>query len=253
MSTDVIELHRFALDRGEGFEPHRHDDHQLIWASSGVLTVEVEGRYWVLPTTLGLWMPAGVLHAPLAVRDSVMEGIYFDPERTPVSWTAPTVVRMSPLSQHLVAYLGDDLGTEERARAERVLVDTLRPVGKRAIAVPLPSDPRARDVARLLLADPADRRSLDEFGREVGASARTLLRLFQAETGMSFGTWRTHAKLQASVALLAEGETVSRVAYRVGYSTPSAFISAFHRVAGHTPGAYFAPGADRPGEARAEH
>lgn len=239
MGADVIELYRFPLDRGEGFSAHAHDHHQLIWASTGTLTVEVGDRYWVLPTTLGLWMPAGVIHAPLAVRDSVMEGIYFDAARTPLDWSEPTVVQMGPLSQHLVAYLARELGAEERARAERVLLDTLEPVGRRAIAVPVPVDPRARDVARLLLGDPADTRSLEEFGRDVGASARTLLRLFQAETGMSFGTWRTHARIQASVALLAEGESVSRAAYRVGYSTPSAFIAAFHRVAGRTPGAYF--------------
>ncbi|WP_223356279.1 helix-turn-helix domain-containing protein [Leifsonia sp. ZF2019] len=242
MGADVIVLHRFPLDRGEGFDAHAHDDHQLIWASAGVLTVEVGARYWVLPTTLGLWMPAGIVHAPLAVRESVMEGLYFDPARTPVDWTEPTVLQMGPLSRQLVSYLARDLGAEERQRAERVLLDTLEPVGRRAIAVPVPADPRARDVARLLLDDPADARSLDEFGRDVGASSRTLLRLFQSETGMSFGTWRTHARIQASVALLAEGEPVSRVAYRVGYSTPSAFIAAFHRVSGTTPGAYFHAG-----------
>ena len=39
--------------------------------------------------------------------------------------------------------------------------------------------------------------------------------------------------------MLAAGEPVSRVAGRVGYDTPSAFVAAFRRETGQTPGALF--------------
>ena len=41
--------------------------------------------------------------------------------------------------------------------------------------------------------------------------------------------------------LLAEGNAVTSVALDVGYATPSAFVSAFRRELGSTPGRYFAP------------
>jgi AraC-like DNA-binding protein len=120
-----------------------------------------------------------------------------------------------------------------------VLLDLLEPVEAATIDVPMPSDPRAVAVAEALLAAPADPRSLAAWGRGVGAAGRTLARLFDAETGMSFGRWRTNVRLRAAMLLLAEGEPVAVVAHRVGYATPSAFIAAFRRQLGATPGAFY--------------
>ena len=41
--------------------------------------------------------------------------------------------------------------------------------------------------------------------------------------------------------MLAVGQPVNRVAGRVGYDTPSAFVAAFRRETGQTPGTYFRP------------
>lgn len=101
------------------------------------------------------------------------------------------------------------------------------------------TDPRARRVAESLRADPGDGRELTELAREAGSSPRTLLRIFIAETGMTFNQWRTPARIQAATGYLAEGLPVGRVSERVGYATPSAFVAAFHRVTGHTPTGYF--------------
>jgi AraC-like DNA-binding protein len=39
--------------------------------------------------------------------------------------------------------------------------------------------------------------------------------------------------------MLAAGDPVGRVAGRVGYDTPSAFVAAFRRETGQTPGTFF--------------
>jgi AraC-like DNA-binding protein len=51
----------------------------------------------------------------------------------------------------------------------------------------------------------------------------------------------TLLRLQAALSMLAAGEPVSRVAGRVGYDTPSAFVAAFRRETGQTPGTFFRP------------
>ncbi len=242
--TTAIALTSFPMDRGQKFDHHVHDRHQLAWASSGILTVEVANRAWVLPSTQALWIPAGVEHASLAVRSAVLEGIYIDPAGSAHGWSTPTVVAISPLARHLIRHLATDLDDTRRARAETVLLDVLEPIDKTTLELPIPVDARARTVADLLLADPSDQRSLDELGRQVGASARTLLRLFLAETALPFNQWRTHARLHAAMPYLAEGKPVAAVARRVGYATASSFIAAFHRVTGHTPATYFALPAD---------
>jgi AraC-like DNA-binding protein len=75
----------------------------------------------------------------------------------------------------------------------------------------------------------------------VGASSRTLARAFLADTGLSFGRWRTLVRLQASLPHLAEQVPVSSVAPLVGYRTTSAYVAAFRAHTGVTPGRYFQP------------
>lgn len=55
---------------------------------------------------------------------------------------------------------------------------------------------------------------------------------------MSFDHWRANVRLRAALALLAEGQPVSRVAHQIGYATPSAFLAAFRRTIGTSPKRY---------------
>ena len=73
------------------------------------------------------------------------------------------------------------------------------------------------------------------MARRYGLSARTLERLFRAETGMRFGLWRQKAKLLESVRVLVEGGSVTAAALESGYSSVSAYIAAFKQTFGCTP------------------
>ena len=233
------------MPAGTRFDWHTHEDHQLAWAATGVLTVltgEVDGRPGCLPPTRALWIPAGLPHETASDGRATMRSLYIRPGLSPVSWTDPTPVAASPLLAELIGYLGEPgLPAGHRAHGEVLLADLLTPVPVTTIGVRLPSAPTARRVAEALRADPADRRTLREWGRAVGASERTLARAFAAEAGVPFGRWRTRLRLQAALSMLAAGQPVSRVAGRVGYDTPSAFVAAFHRETGQTPGSFFRP------------
>ncbi|HWD61588.1 MAG TPA: AraC family transcriptional regulator, partial [Humibacter sp.] len=102
-----------------------------------------------------------------------------------------------------------------------------------------PRDERASKIASALSKDPDDDRDLAAWGHTVGASTRTLSRIFAAQTGMGFAQWRSRLRMRASLALLASGESVSQTAALVGFSSASAFIAAFGQLTGITPGAYF--------------
>lgn len=241
---EAIVVGRFELARGFWFPRHDHPTHQLAWAPRGTLSVRTDvpepGTY-VLPPTLALWLPAGVPHETGAVRPLELRGIYLRPDRCPVRWREPTVVAMTPLLRELVEFLGGPPVAEAaRGRAEALVCDLLEPVSATAVRVPRPADDRAVAVADALAADPADDRTLEAWGREVGASARTLARIWPVETGLSFGDWRTRLRLQAALPLLAAGVPVATVAGRVGYRTPSAFVAVFRKALGVTPGRYFA-------------
>jgi AraC-like DNA-binding protein len=234
----AVRVGNFALPRRTRFGLHRHRAHQLAWAAEGVVSITVEDAVWVLPATRALWIPAGMWHS-VDGGPALMRAAYL--REDPHGWTAPTPVAVSPLLRELSDHLATDRPTAAaRARAEAVLLDLLDPVDTAGVRVPMPADPRALAVARGIVDDPADPRGLDAWGRVVGASPRTLARLFTAETGLSFGRWRTQARLRAALLLLAAGTPVGVVAHRVGYRTPSAFVAAFRQALGVPPGSYFA-------------
>jgi AraC-like DNA-binding protein len=87
--------------------------------------------------------------------------------------------------------------------------------------------------------EPSDTSPVDTIARRAGASRRTLERIFRKETGMSLGEWRQQARLLHAMRLLARGEPVTSTALEVGYESISAFIAAFSRVVGTTPGRYY--------------
>src|SRR5476649_936327 len=105
--------------------------------------------------------------------------------------------------------------------------------------MPMPSDPRARRVAEMVLADPAGVRDLDGLPRAAGASQRTITRLFPAETDLTFKEWRQRARILASVEMFDNGfASVAQVAGRLGFSSAAAFGHAFRQVLGITPGEF---------------
>jgi AraC-like DNA-binding protein len=240
---DPIVVATFPMPVGTVFNWHTHEDHQLAWAVSGVLTVLTEDATWVLPPTRALWIPAGLPHQAEASGQATMRSLYVRPDvRVPAlaGRTTPAVVGASQLLAELIGYLGTPgLADGPRTHAETLLADLLTPIPVTAISVRPPADGPARSVAEGLRRDPADKRTLAEWGHQVGASERTLARAFVAGTGMSFGRWRTLARMQAALPMLAAGDAAGRVAVRVGYETPSAFTAAFRREIGVTPAAYF--------------
>jgi len=230
----------FDLAPEGGFDWHEHDHHQLALAGKGVLSMSVDDATWVLPPSRALWVPAGIRHSVATSARTTMLSLYVEPAGCPLEWAAPTVVNAEGLVGQLVDHLVvSELDDERRRRAEAVLWDLLEPLEVTALPTPMPVDERAHRVAEGLKTDVTDSRSLVEWGREVGASPRTLARLFTAETGMGFERWRTHVRLAAALPLLGQGQGVTSVARDVGYTTASAFVAAFKREIGTTPAEYF--------------
>ncbi|MEV4336928.1 helix-turn-helix transcriptional regulator [Streptomyces sp. NPDC049590] len=244
----VAPTHTRWLDPGAVIDAHRHDDHQIVCAGRGVLAVTTDAGSWIAPATRALWIPAGTVHAHQAHGTLELHTLGLPAAENPLGLDTPTVLAVGPLLRELiVAYTrGPRDGSPERARLRAVLLDQLRASPQRPLHLPAPASPVLRALCDILRADPADRRTLAELGRRVGASDRTLSRLFRRDLGMTFPQWRTQLRLHHALVLLAEGTPVTAVAHRCGWSSASAFIDVFRRAFGHTPGS--APTAARPGD-----
>jgi AraC-like DNA-binding protein len=121
----------------------------------------------------------------------------------------------------------------------RVALDQLPTLPLLALHLPEPEDERLQQITRGLASHPSDARSLADWAKEAGLTARTAERLFQIELGMTFGKWRQQLRLLVALEQLAHGESVTNVALAVGYSDVSAFIAMFKGALGITPVQYF--------------
>jgi AraC-like DNA-binding protein len=120
-------------------------------------------------------------------------------------------------------------------RLAEVTIDRIAEAQTLPLQLPLPRDPRALRLAERLLAEPATADELPELARAAGASARTMQRLFLAESGLPFSQWRQRLRLLHGATLLGGGASVTAAGLEAGYAGTSAFIAAFRKHFGITP------------------
>jgi AraC-like DNA-binding protein/quercetin dioxygenase-like cupin family protein len=241
-SAEVATL-SYDFQHGHVIPEHSHPEDQFVFASTGVMTVRAQQGVWVEPPLRAVWIPAGIPHS-IAMSGAVsMRTLYLAPKLVRGIAAKCFVMNVSTPLRELVLHackfpkLRRPIATERRII--EIIVDQLAVVGTIPLQLPQPSDRRARRIARAVLADPGEQRTLDRHCERCGASKRTVQRLFIAETGMTFAKWRQQLRLLHALQLLASGEKVIGAALEAGYSSTSAFISMFKKQLGATPGRYF--------------
>ena len=224
-------------DRAVTWPPHRHPEHELVWSDRGVVTMLAGGKQWTITPGVGLWIPSGTEHEG-STRDSTeVRTTYFSPEAWPHGWDHPTSVLVPPAVRELLIHLKRArMSDEQRIRAQQVCVDMLEVTDGVQLDVPIPGDRRLALLVEMILSDPSDDRSLEQWASLLNMTSRTLTRTFSAEVAMSFAQWRRLVRMRAALGLLSEGASVKVVAREVGYSTTSAFVTAFRKTIGCTPG-----------------
>lgn len=233
-------LRAFEMPAGHRVSAHAHPWGQLMYAAAGVLEACTEQRACVIPPRCAVWLPAGVAHSAHARTGVTFRSLYLEPGIA-MQLGECRVLAISPLLDGLIRRAAEfprdypDHGPEDRLLY--VLLDELLRAPESGLSLPLPRDPRLRRITDELQRQPGQRLGIDDWADRVGASRRTLARLFREETGLSFREWREQARLLAALPRLEQGDSVTRVAGELGYDSTSAFIELFQRRLGMTPGA----------------
>jgi len=221
---------------------HDHPWGQLAYASAGVMHVRTPTSVWVTPPTRAVWLPPGLPHQLLIRGEAALRTLYIDPITAAGLPAEEAVLEISPLLRELILHIltigmlgPDDPGHE---RLASLLIDLLLKAPPQDLALPLPTDRRALALAERIQADPGERAELAALAQDAGASLRTLQRLFPEQTGFSLELWRQKARMVHAVTLLCAGQSVTATAMDCGYDSLSAFITAFRRQFGVTPGRY---------------
>jgi AraC-like DNA-binding protein len=221
---------------------HDHPWGQLAYATAGVMHVRTPTSVWVTPPTRAVWLPPGLPHEILMRGETALRTLYIDPFTAAALPKEEAVLEVSLLLRELILHilkagmLGP--GRPEHERLTGLLIDLLLEARPQDLSLPLPTDRRALALAERIQAEPGERAELAVLAQGAGASLRTLQRLFPEQTGLSLELWRQKARMVHAVALLSGGQSVTTAAIDCGYDSLSAFITAFRRQFGVTPGRY---------------
>jgi AraC-like DNA-binding protein len=237
-----------SLPADTHFEPHRHGWAQLAYCTSGILQVTAsvpDEITYIVPPSRAVWIAPGALHAINVLEAADFRTLYIHAGSTPAGWQGCRVIVVSPLLREMVLALDpheNPVGPAREAMLSGLVVDEITHADTQPLGVPMPhaehGDKRLRALCEAVLRAPSERATLAEWSADMGASERTMARLFRDELGTSYQQWRQQAILAHALPLLARGTPVSQVAAASGYASDSAFSAMFKAAMGQSP-SYF--------------
>ena len=243
-TSDGFDVRSLAMTYHDSFVISNHDHPwgQLVYSTSGVMRVTADNTVWFIAPTRAVWLPPKHRHSIVMQGEVAMRSLYLAPERSAVLMKEVMAMEVSPLLRELILHIHEmDMlseGDPEHDRLAGVLVDVIAsaPVGQLCLAMPM--DSRAVSVAEWIQDNPAERLNLKAVAQQQGCSLRTLQRAFTKDTGLTLEAWRQKSRLIWSVTQLSNGSSATEAALGCGYDSLSAFIAAFKKQFGVTPGRY---------------
>ncbi|MDH1469429.1 helix-turn-helix transcriptional regulator [Shewanella sp. GD03713] len=221
---------------------HQHRKAQLLYSSAGCMRFNLADTQVVLPPTRAAWLPAGVVHQ-VTMRDVVAyRSLYFEPETVASLPDKVTIFHVNPLLKALIdtmSFWPWDKPRHSQHNAFALLIEELLHADAQNLSLPLPKDKRLQTWLKQLQQQQIIPASLQEMAIEIGASERTISRIFSNETGMAYQAWRQQWRLLSAIEQLAAGASVAQVGFNLQFSSDSAFISFFKQYTGTTPAQYF--------------
>lgn len=223
---------------------HHHSRAQFLYASTGIIQVFTPNHVWLIPPMCALWIPAHIEHSVISLSRVKMNTALVEAHAASVLGQQCFIIRVSKLLHELLIRLNvieqipasELLSSDELYRAIQILIfDEIQKANSLPIQIPWPQDKRLLNICQTLLHEPQYPKDLSAWADEIGTSTRTLMRMFQKETGLSYRAWLQRMHIAQALSKIASGESVAQISRALGYSNPSAFSAMFKRHFGQTP------------------
>lgn len=239
----AVALHVASTGEYSCLSPHAHRKGQLILSLHGAVSCEVQNAIWLVPPGHAVWIPGDTPHSCRVTENARTCFLFIEPGAA-VMPEACCTMAITPLVRELILYLAEQepsySAEGKTARLVAVLLEQMPDAPVEELHLPVSNHPKIRHIADALFAEPGDRTTLRQWADRLATSERSLARLVQSATGMSFGRWRQQLHLMVALNHLAEGQSVQNVAGTLGYDSVSAFITMFKKALGKSPTHYFA-------------
>nr|WP_174507103.1 helix-turn-helix transcriptional regulator [Acinetobacter sp. Marseille-Q1620] len=239
----VIPRGSFQLYRSV-IAPHFHSRAQLLYASEGSIRVQTHQNIWIVPPQYALWIPAFVEHSVTSLSQVRLSTVLVEEKASLSVGNTCFLIKMTNLLRELVLRLNltNELHpdhypySEELEKSLQLLIfHEIQQATTFPIEIPWPKDIRLISICEALLEHPHNVKDLNTWADMIGTSPRTLIRLFQKETGLPYRTWIQQMHLALALGKLSRGEPVSRIANSLGYKSTSAFSAMFKKHLGESP------------------
>ncbi|MFJ7315639.1 AraC family transcriptional regulator [Pseudomonas sp. NPDC098747] len=235
-SAPVIGIAATLGDHDSG--QHQHQRGQLLYTRQGCTRITLAQQLCLLPPSRAAWIPAGVSHRAVMQQSVDYRSIYLIPKLCRELPQQVCVIEVSPLLRAVLEPMATaDFDTDwQQGKFAHLLglcLSEIVEAAQQPMLLPLPQDKRLLP----LLATPERLPpELQVLERQIGASSRTIGRIFQRETGMSYQQWRQQWRLMRAMELLATGRSLGYCSFELGFASDSAFIAFFKAMTGCTPG-----------------
>ncbi|MDB5807791.1 MAG: transcriptional regulator, AraC family [Betaproteobacteria bacterium] len=221
---------------------HHHAWGQLVCPRQGSVRVSAAGMTWIVPGFRAVWIPPGIEHEIAVFGQVELHALYVDAAAAPLPAGNCAVIEVSTLMRDLIETLA--AGTVPKGKRRSLMMDLLlEEIGAAnalPLGLPLPADRRLKALCDAVMEDPGDTRTLAQWAPLVGASERTLARLFFTEMQTSFAAWRRQVRLARAIGLIGQGSDLANVAVEAGYANAGAFSAMFKHALGVAPSKFLA-------------
>ncbi|MGI0119825.1 AraC family transcriptional regulator [Zooshikella sp. RANM57] len=222
---------------------HSHQKGQLVYTRFGSVTVELMEHSCVVSPYQAAWIPPLVLHNTILNGEVDFRAIYFDYSQLSELPLNFDTFLISPLLKEVLEVVSaTPFNTDWRQGPKyhlcKVLFDELKGSAHGLSILPLPRDTRVRPYLLKKIRNGEQPPRLKELASHVGASERTIHRLFMQETGVNYQKWRQIRRLARAIELLSTGKSITETAQQLEFSSDSAFISFFRSYLDKTPKKY---------------
>lgn len=238
LAAPVVGIAALLGDHDSGL--HRHQRGQLLFTRQGCTRITLDNQLCLLPPSRAAWIPCGVPHRAVMHKTVDYRSLYVSPA---LAEQLPNQVRVIEVSTLLHAVLEPmamapyetDWHSGRYAHLLALCLDEIQAAAEQPMLLPLPQDKRLAPLLADLETLPP---TLQDLEKQIGASTKTIGRIFLRETGLGYQQWRQQWRLMQVIELLATGRNVGYCAFELGFASDSALIAFFKRMTGTTPRGY---------------
>lgn len=247
--VDQIEQNAFVWHEQNWEHPntfHSHQKGQLVFVEEGFQYLHTESKRLLLPQNHAAWIPSLVVHKTTSSASTVfLRSIYYNTQELPSFYNELRLFSVPDVLREMILYTEKwskktDIDLAASHFLQAILLELPAFVNDSIpLHIPIPKDTKLIAITSYINQHIDDNITVNQLALQFHITLRTLERLFKKETGISIAKYIQLVRIVKAVELLNENQqTISEIAYLVGYKSVQAFSNSFYNLLGRRPQAF---------------